>query len=306
MLSLRAPRFATTSGLLRAVTLRMTLGLAFVSALVAVSRPAQAAPIDKREVEAREDFAGRALSKGGRSLCARCSPNRCTPTTCATSGAATRTWGSPLAAIDSFQDYLHKAKDLSPPEHQEIEGYIKDMEALRASEAPPTPPAPAIAPPAPSPPLPSPGAPPPANGTGAPPATMMPPFEPLAPPPPGALGAAPSPASDGRSFRVAGIATAAGGVALIAVGIGFGAAAQSAADEVAKKYNSSTDSAGKRDATLQWVGYGIGAAAVATGVLLYVHGRQPDGEHASDHSHGLHGVAWLDGHAGAVLLEGAF
>ena len=88
--------------------------------------------------------------------------------------------------------------------------------------------------------------------------------------------APPSAASDGRGWRIAGIATAAGGVALIAAGIGFGAAAQSAADDVGKKYSSSTDSAGKRDATLQWVGYGVGAAALAAGTLLYLHGRQPE------------------------------
>ena len=113
-------------------------------------------------------------------------------------------------------------------------------------------------------------------------------------------------AGDGRGWRIAGIATAAGGVALIAAGIGFGAAAQSAADDVGKKYNSSTDSAGKRDATLQWVGYGVGAAALAAGTLLYLHGRQPEGEHAATGARSLHGVAWLDGHAGAALLEGAF
>jgi hypothetical protein len=118
-------------------------------------------------------------------------------------------------------------------------------------------------------------------------------------------GAPPS-TGDGRGWRIAGIATAAGGVALIAAGIAFGAAAQSAADDVGKKYNSSTDSAGKRDATLQWVGYGVGAAALAAGTLLYLHGRHPDSEHAATGARSLHGVAWLDGHVGAVLLQGAF
>jgi hypothetical protein len=37
----------------------------------------------------------------------------------------------PARAIDAFQDYLAKSKTVSPEERQEVEGYIKEMEALR-------------------------------------------------------------------------------------------------------------------------------------------------------------------------------
>jgi hypothetical protein len=51
----------------------------------------------------------------------------------------------PDKAIDSFNEYLAKEKSISADERNEIEGYIKEMEALRDEQAkqatPPTPPA---------------------------------------------------------------------------------------------------------------------------------------------------------------------
>jgi tetratricopeptide (TPR) repeat protein len=273
--------------------LRLALGGAVLGALLAVtSAPALAAPVDKREREARADFAAGRYQKAVDTF-AQLFADTGDPLYLRNIGRCYQKMKRAQEAIDSFQEYLLKAKNLSKPERQEIEGYVKEMQALKASEAPP--PAPPVVTP------PPPVTPPPA-AVATPPAPP-PPIEPLAPMPP----SAPPSTSDGHVWRIAGIATAAGGVALIAAGIGFGAAAQSAADDVGKKYNSSTDSAGKRDATLQWVGYGVGAAALAAGTLLYLHGRQPESEHASaTGARSLHGVAWLDGHTGAVLLEGAF
>ena len=49
----------------------------------------------------------------------------------------------PEKAIDSFNEYLAKEKKISADERKEIDGYIKDMEALRDEQAkqatPPTP-----------------------------------------------------------------------------------------------------------------------------------------------------------------------
>ncbi len=274
--------------------LRLSLATAaLVTGLAATSAPALAAPLDKRELEARADFAAGRYQKAVDTF-AQLFADTGDPLYLRNIGRCYQKMKRAQEAIDSFQEYLLKGKNLSKSERSEIEAYIKEMQALKASEAPP--PAPPVV--TPSPPI----APPPA--AAAPPPAPPPPVEPLAPMPP---SAPPATANDGRSWRVAGIATAAGGVALIAAGIGFGAAAQSAADSVGKKYSSSTDSAGKRDATLQWVGYGVGAAALAAGTLLYLHGRQPGGEHATaTGTRSLHGLAWLDGHAGAVLLEGAF
>ena len=273
--------------------LRLSLGLAVLVTVVSVtSAPALAAPVDKREREARADFAAGRYQKAVDTF-AQLFADTGDPLYLRNIGRCYQKMKRAQEAIDSFQEYLLKGKNLSPAERQEIEGFIKEMQALKASEAPPPPP-PVVTPPPPI-------APPPA-AAAPPPAPLAPPPAPLAPMPP----SAPPPASDGRAWRIGGIATAAGGVAALAAGIAFGAAAQSAADDVGKKYSSSTDSAGKRDATLQWVGYGVGAAALAAGALMYLHGR-PEGEHVSaTGARSLRGVAWLDGRAGAVLLEGAF
>jgi len=271
---------------------------ALVTVFASTSAPALAAPVDKRELEARADFAAGRYQKAVDTF-AQLFADTGDPLYLRNIGRCYQKMKRAQEAIDSFQEYLLKGKNLSKSERSEIEGYIKEMQALKASEAPP-PPQPVVRPPAApvSTPAPFPA------GEAPPPSAALPPPPPLAPMPP---STPPPAASDGRSWRIAGIATAAGGVALIAAGIGFGAAAQSAADSVGKKYSSSTDSAGKRDATLQWVGYGVGAAALAAGTLLYLHGRQPGGEHATaTGTRSLHGLAWLDGHAGAVLLEGAF
>jgi hypothetical protein len=60
-------------------------------------------------------------------------------------------------------------------------------------------------------------------------------------------------------------------VASIAVGALFGLQARSLSNKVsgASKFNPSDDSAGSRDAKLQWVFYGVGAVATAGGVALY-------------------------------------
>ncbi len=282
------------SSLLRLSLAAVAVGTVFA----ATSAPALAAPVDKRELEARADFAAGRYQKAVDTF-AQLFADTGDPLYLRNIGRCYQKMRRAQEALDSFQEYLLKGKNLSKSERSEIEGYIKEMQALKASEAPPPPPPVVTPPPAP---VPTPAPPPP--GVAPPPSAALPPPPPLAPLP---SSAPPSAATDGRSWRIAGIATAAGGVALIAAGIGFGAAAQSAADDVGKKYSSSTDSAGKRDATLQWVGYGVGAAALAAGTLLYLHGRHPDGEHASaTGARSLHGVAWLDGRAGAVLLEGAF
>jgi len=82
------------------------------------------------------------------------------------------------------------------------------------------------------------------------------------------------PTERGRTLRIAGIATAAGGGASLVAGVIFGAMASSKGDSVgsAAQFNPDDDSAGHRDATLQWVFYGIGAAAVVGGAALYYFG----------------------------------
>jgi hypothetical protein len=78
---------------------------------------------------------------------------------------------------------------------------------------------------------------------------------------------------DGRGLRIAGWATAGAGVVAVAGGVLFGLRARSMSDRVtdAPVFQASDESSGKDAVTFQWVCYGVGAAALATGgVLLYL------------------------------------
>src|ERR1022692_3917370 len=86
----------------------------------------------------------------------------------------------PQKAIDAFHDYLAKGKKISADERAEIDGYVKEMEALRdeqAKQAAPPAPLQPIAPPQPN------GTPPP--GYAAPPPGYASPPPGYASPPPG-------------------------------------------------------------------------------------------------------------------------
>jgi hypothetical protein len=81
----------------------------------------------------------------------------------------------PDQAIDKFNEYLAKEKKITGDERKEIDGYIKEMQALKAEQeqahqaAPPPPlnPPPPVNPINPNPPPPLYTAPPPTNGTSA-------------------------------------------------------------------------------------------------------------------------------------------
>ena len=98
-------------------------------------------------------------------------------------------------------------------------------------------------------------------------------------------------------MSVPGVVLTVVGVAAIGGGVAFGLAARSAATAVASQYDPNRDSAGKRDATLQWVGYGVGAAALVTGVILLVRGPGEAEASSSSVQVGLYpGGASLSGH----------
>jgi len=291
----------------RIVTARLAGVL--LALLLSMGAVARAAPLDARERDARADFAAGRYQKAIDAFAALFAETA-DPVYLRNIARCYQKMKKPQEAIDSFQEYLHKAKSLSKGERQEIDGYIKEMEALKASEAPP----PAITAPPPA----TTGA-PPAAGLGAPATTDAT----VSSPPPlasttttsspvGVVATSPGPApaplpnDDRRSWRIAGIATGAAGVACIGIGIAFGAAAKSAADSVSQQYNAGTESDGKRDATLQWVGYGVGVAALATGVILYVRGMPSDKPPEKTAALRLRGGAALDRNGGAFLLQTSF
>jgi hypothetical protein len=171
-------------------------------------------------------------------------------------------------AIARFREYVVKGTTLGPEEKADAERHIAACQSYLGQAEPASAPAP---PPTPAP-LASPLAPP--AGPGAP--------MPIAPVPVAATTTAtamPSQHGDGRGLRVGGVIAASVGVVALAAGIGLNLKANSMTDDLEKpyNYNRSTDSDRKTYKTMAWIGYGVGAAGLATGAVLYLLGwRQTD------------------------------
>jgi hypothetical protein len=84
----------------------------------------------------------------------------------------------------------------------------------------------------------------------------------------------------GRGKELAGVGLAAGGLVLVGTGIALGVLAKRDGDQLTHLdqargvFDPSTESAGRLDQVLEGVFIGVGAAAVATGVVLYVLGAR--------------------------------
>lgn len=110
-----------------------------------------------------------------------------------------------------------------------------------------------------------------------------------------------SSATPARTLKVAGFATGGAGVALVATGLLFGRRASSLGDEVTSDCAVSCDwatekskqSDGQRDATIGKVLDGVGLAAIAVGVGMYIYGSR-EGQPALAIQRGAHGatVTW--------------
>jgi hypothetical protein len=159
----------------------------------------------------------------------------------------------PDQAIFFFRRYLSMLSAPSPAERTEIEGYIAEMEALKRQEQP-------------------------RPSSARSPDTSAPRAEPVQIPPPAeTVSASPGTGASGRPWlRIAGWSAAGTGTLALATGLYFGVRAQSLESEVAKarQFSADDDDAGKTARTLQYVGYGLGAALVATGVTLLVIDRR--------------------------------
>jgi hypothetical protein len=156
-------------------------------------------------------------------------------------------------AIDRFKEYLRKVPDLRATEKADVEGHISGCEVEQAKLAPPS--AAPLAPPAPAP---SPAA--------------------AAPPPPSkstvSLVATPTPPAveqhSGSRLRTAGIVTASVGVLALAGGLVCNLQANSLATDLSgPTYDRGKASTRDTYMALGWVGYGVGAAALATGATLF-------------------------------------
>ena len=161
-------------------------------------------------------------------------------------------------AIARFREYLRKDDNLSDSDKADAERHIGECEAALAKAAQAAQ-SPAAAPP------------PVAPVETSAPAPAPPPVTPdvstkSAPPP--------SDGSQGKGLRVAGIVCAAVGLAAVGTGVGLALKTQSMSSDADKNGGTTQAQEDLRKSleTWGWVSYGVGAAAVATGAVLYIAG----------------------------------
>jgi len=187
-------------------------------------------------------------------------------------GQAHRLAGHAAEALRFYKTYLSKVPEAD--NRADVEGKMRELKELaekqKQQQQPQTEPNP---PPAaePAPPGPAPVAPGATTDVGAS----------GKPAPAAALQLAASEGSPpGRGMKLTGVAIAAGGLALVGTGIAFGVLAKQAGDQLTQLdqqrgvFDPSKQSAGQRDQVIEGVCIGVGAAAVATGTILYLLGRR--------------------------------
>lgn len=97
--------------------------------------------------------------------------------------------------------------------------------------------------------------------------------EPLAPAATLTQTAPPPPRSDGAGLRIGGVVVASVGVAAVGAGVLLNLKANSMVDDMYATNNGYTkESQRKNYETIAWIGYGVGAACIATGAVLYTLG----------------------------------
>jgi tetratricopeptide (TPR) repeat protein len=182
-------------------------------------------------------------------------------------------------AISRFREFLRKAKDLSESDRIDTDRQIADCEASLAKVSPP--------PVAPLPPAPVAHVetPPPAPEPSAPEVSSTP-----APQPP-------ADGSRGKGLRVTGVILAVVGVAAIGTGVGLALKSNGLST---KTYSQSREDERASLKTWGLGSYGVGAAAIATGAILYIVGWP------SEPSSGVAFLPVVAPDGASVLLKGRF
>ncbi len=246
-------------------------------AFLLVIAPARAQQVDPREAQARSEcLAGR--FQAGVDLLAQLFAETANANYIYNQGRCYEQNGKPDEAILHFREFLRNAKVLSAEEKAEVNGHIAECQAMKAEQegralpaAPVPPAAPAIEAQAaaPTPITPAPSAAAPAAGV--------------------VETASGRPSADGRGagLRTAGIVTGSIGAAALIAGVIFSIethriANEVTADDTRNRYSRTKDDRGRLFADLQWVGYGVSAAALACGGVLYYLGYRAANKPASD------------------------
>ena len=198
----------------------------------------------------------------------------------------------PEPALSNLRNYLVHRKDIPADDKAVVDRWIDEMEKLRAHNAavpvvsPPT----VASPRGPQPhldgrpglqpseaaklPPPTPEFQPPSSQSAATMRPVPPQAQPIAQESVGSTGEQASATTTGSGLRIAGIACGALGLASIGTAIYYYTRATSLSDKVtgANPASPSDYQAGKDAETMQWVFYGVGAGALATGAALYLLG----------------------------------
>jgi tetratricopeptide (TPR) repeat protein len=111
-----------------------------IAVALALGAARVSAATDARELKAREDFAAGRF-QDALDIFARLYAESLHPNYLRNIARCYQKLGQPDRAIDSFRDYLQKAKGVTPDEKKEIDGYIKEMEDLKREKAAAAPPA---------------------------------------------------------------------------------------------------------------------------------------------------------------------
>ena len=184
-------------------------------------------------------------------------------------------------AISRFREYLRKAKDISESDRAETERQIAECEQSMGKTSQVAPPSVAVTSPVPS----------------AQPEVRPQPAEPAASTVSSKPEPAPSDSSPGKGLRVAGIISAVVGVAAVGTGVGLALKANGLSTT---DYSQSREDERSSLKTWSMVSYGVGAAAIATGAVLYIIGWPSE----QSSSVALLPVVTPDG--ASVLLNGRF
>jgi len=219
-------------------------------ALLLAVTPARAQKEDPREIQARTDcLAGR--YQAGVDLLAQMFAETSNATYIYNQGRCYEQNGKFEEAILHFREFLRKARDLSAEDRAEANSHIAECRAELDKH------------------------------TVVPPPKLEPRVGDNARATSGGVVSTTQerPAGDGNGLRVAGIVTASIGVAGLITGAILSVEThhiqdQVSADDAQRKYDRSKDDLGKLLGKMQWVGYGVGAAVLATGGLLYYLGYQ--------------------------------
>jgi hypothetical protein len=191
-------------------------------------------------------------------------------------------------AVDRFREYLLKAEHATEDDRNDANKHLADCKRYLAADQPASSAPPAFQP--------SPTA---AAGDAAPPPARPTDIAttPLAPNPPTAPQA-----SSGTTMRVTGVAVAVAGAGILGAAVGLNLKANQLARDASRTQDPGTESTQKSYKTGSMVCYGVSAAALVTGGLLYWLGH----EKGEPKSAGLALLpAWTPGEA-TITLRGGF